>query len=83
MSFVDTLHKMFIPPRRQAKSLTLPKDGKQLCPKLDDKLQPRTSCQFLAILEMELGEGQSIEVKDDSQKPCWEQDKGQFLLSPQ
>ena len=57
MSFLDTLHKMFIPSRRQAKSLTLPEEGKQLCLKLDDKLQPGTSCQFLAIFGNGNGRG--------------------------
>lgn len=80
MSFFDILHKIFIPSRRQAKSLTLPKDGKQLHPKLADKLQPMTSCQSLAVLEM--GGGQHTEMKNDSWKPYGEQDKGQLLCNP-
>lgn len=44
-----TLHKIFIPPKRQAKSLTLPKNRKQLCPRLADKLQAMTSCQSFLL----------------------------------
>lgn len=80
-----TLHKIFIPPRRQAKSPTWPKNRKQLCPKLADKLQAMTSCQsffFFAVLEMELRVGRSIEITNDSWKRCGEQAKGQFLLNP-